>query len=276
MRNFFCVLSVCLPLSIYGQTEQKYPLTSPMTPEMTEYWIPQPPVVTPGSTVCNAHMSPPSDAIVLFDGTDLSQWEGAPDKAVMVEGKDLSMFKSSGGGAARWTVEDEVLIVNKDAGDIQTKLRFGDFQLHIEWRIPEVIHGEGQLRGNSGIFLQGLYEVQVLDSYQNETYVNGQAGSIYKQTPPRVNAMRQPGAWNTYDIIYTAPAFREDGTYRSRPLVTVLHNGVLIQNNTVILGTTPYIGLPQVIPHGKGPLRLQAHGDESEPISFRNIWIREF
>ena len=117
--------------------------------------------------------------------------------------------------------------------------------------------------------------MQVLDSYKNETYVNGQAGSIYKQTPPRVNAMRPPGEWNTYDIIYTAPTFREDGTYRSRPLVTVLHNGVLIQNNTVILGTTPYIGLPQVILHGKGPLRLQAHGDESEPISYRNIWIRE-
>ena len=137
------------------------------------------------------------------------------------------------------------------------------------------ITGESQLRGNSGVFLQGMYEVQILDNYQNETYVNGQAGSIYKQTPPLVNAMNKPGVWNTYDIIYTAPTFKKDGTYRTPPRVTILQNGVLLQNNTLIQGTTPYVGFPDVIEHGAGPIGLQDHGDESAPISFRNIWIRE-
>src|SRR3546814_279869 len=187
----------------------------------------------------------------------------------------MSKFVPSAGKKAAWVVKDEVLTVNKAAGDIQTKRTFGDFQLHIEWRVPEGIHGKGQLRGNSGVFLQGIYELQVLDSYRNETYVNGQAGSIYKQTAPLVNATRKPGKWNTYDVIYTAPTFRDDGSYRTKPVVTVLHNGVLVQNGTDILGTTPFIGLPQVAPHQEGPIRLQAHGDESEPISFRNIWIRE-
>src|SRR5690606_3166184 len=168
-----------------------------------------------------------------------------------------------------------LLTVNKEAGDIQTKRKFGDFQLHLEWRVPAEIHGDGQGRGNSGVFLQGLYELQILDSYNNETYVNGQAGRIYKQTAPIVNAMRKPGEWNTYAIRYTAPTFKKDGTYRTKPVITVLHNGVLIQNGTAILGTTPFIGLPQVIPHEAGPIRLQAHGDKSEPLSFRNIWIRE-
>jgi hypothetical protein len=246
-----------------------------MIHEMTEFWKPQPRIVQPGEAGAGAILSAPSDAIVLFDGTGLSLWEGAPDKQVLIQGKDMSMFKSSKGGDAKWDIKDGTLVVDKDAGDIQTKSTFGDFQLHIEWRIPEGIHGEGDIRGNSGIFLQGIYELQVLDSYHNETYVNGQASSIYKQTPPLVNAMRKPGKWNVFDIIYTAPTFKDDGTYRTKPLVTILHNGVLVQNNTIILGTTPYIGLPQVIPHGKGPIRLQAHGDKSEPISFRNIWIRE-
>ncbi|MHB1179143.1 MAG: 3-keto-disaccharide hydrolase [Daejeonella sp.] len=278
MRKFLItliVISVCSIGITLGQTGREYPQPAPMTHEMTEFWTPQPKIVQPGKAGADALLSAPSDAIVLFNGTDLSQWEGAPNKKVLMQGKDTSMFKSSEGGAAKWDIKDGTLVVNKEVGDIQTKQVFGDFQLHIEWRIPKDIQGESQLRGNSGIFLQGIYELQVLDSYQNKTYVNGQAGSIYKQTPPLVNVMRKPGEWNVYDIIYIAPTFKEDGNYRSRPLVTILHNGVLVQNNTLILGTTTYIGLPQVIPHGKGPIRLQAHGDKSEPISFRNIWIRE-
>lgn len=238
-------------------------VSTQMAPEMTEKWEPKRAIVTPGDINANM-MTPPSDAILLFDGKDLSQWEGTAEAS-----------NSSSGKKADWIVKDGVLIVNKEAGDIQTKQHFGDFQLHLEWRVPEGIHGEGQARGNSGVFLQGLYELQIVDSYKNETYINGQAASIYKQTPPTVNAMHKPGRWNVYDIIYTAPTFREDGTYRTRPVVTVLHNGVLVQNNTAILGTTPYIGLPQVKVHGKGPIKLQAHADKSEPISFRNIWIRE-
>ncbi|MGI6073140.1 MAG: 3-keto-disaccharide hydrolase [Fermentimonas sp.] len=227
-----------------------------MRPEMSEYWTPQPNVVTPGK-VGDEAVKAPSDAIVLFDGGDLSAWESAK------------------GGPAEWLVENGVFTVDKSKGDIQTKQKFRDFQLHLEWRVPVGIEGESQARGNSGVFLQGMYEIQVLDNYDNETYVNGQAGSVYKQTPPLVNAMRKPGEWNVYDIIYTAPTFKEDGNYRTYPTVTVLHNGVLVQNNTTIIGTTEYIGFPQVKRHGDGPIRLQSHGDPSIPISFRNIWIRE-
>lgn len=274
MKKILSVLFMCCVCTVYGQSD-KYPVPPPMTHEMTEFWTPQPSVVTPGKVTSEGYVKAPSDAILLFDGTDLSQWEKAPDKNVLVEGKDMSKFVSSEGSSAKWIVKDGVLIVNKEAGDIQTKESFGDFQLHIEWRIPEDIEGESQLRGNSGVFLQNMYEIQILDSYKNVTYANGQAGSIYKQTAPLVNAMFEPGEWNTYDIIYTAPTFKSDGTYRTKPIVTVLHNGILVQNNATILGTTPYIGLPQVKEHGKGPIRLQAHGDKSAPISFRNIWIRE-
>ncbi|MDR1381640.1 MAG: DUF1080 domain-containing protein [Tannerella sp.] len=226
-----------------------------MKPGMSEFWLPQPDVVTPGDIRTN---SAPSDAIVLFDGKDLSAWESVRTK-----------------GAAEWIVNgDGTFTVNKEKGDIQTKQSFENFQLHIEWCVPTGITGENQARGNSGIHLQGKYEVQVLDSYVNETYANGQAGSIYKQSRPLVNVMRKPGEWNVYDIIYTAPVFREDGTYRIPPSVTVIHNGVVIQNNTTIIGTTEYIGFPKVEKHGAGPLVLQSHGDPSDPISFRNIWIR--
>lgn len=274
MRKILVLLFFSSVFMAYGQ-EDKYPVPPPMTHEMTEFWTPQPQVVSPCRILSDGCLSAPSDAIILFDGTDLSQWEKAPDKNVLVKGKDMTKFKSSAKNNSTWTVKNGVLTVNKEAGDIQTKRTFNDFQLHVEWRIPSGIKGEGQLRGNSGIFLQGIYEIQILDSYKNVTYANGQSGSIYKQTAPLVNAMCQPGEWNTYDIIYTAPVFKSDGTYRSRPKVTILHNGVLIQNNTDIQGTTPYIGLPQVVKHGAGPIRLQAHGDDSAPISFRNIWIRE-
>lgn len=234
--------------------QKQYPEPEKMTAAMSEYWTPQPKVVTPGDIETQ---SAPSDAIVLFDGKDLSAWENLK------------------GGPAEWIVSKGVFTVNKEAGDIQTKQKFNNYQLHIEWRIPKNISGSSQGRGNSGVFMQGQYEIQVLDCYNNETYVNGQTGSVYKQTPPLANAMRKPGEWNVYDIIYTAPIFKEDGTYRVPPRVTVIQNGIVLQNNTTILGTTEYIGFPKVVKHGDGPIILQSHGDPSEPISFRNIWLRE-
>lgn len=229
-----------------------------MTPESSELWDPEPRVVTPGKiTPQTSGTTAPSDAIVLFDGTNLDQWVSSNDKK----------------SPAPFTIEGGAMTVAPRKGGIQTKQEFGDFQLHIEWRSPSVVKGSGQGRGNSGIFLQGLYELQVLDSYQNRTYSNGQAGSIYKQTPPLVNAVKAPGEWNTYDIIYTAPRFNKDGMVTIPAYVTVLLNGVVIQNHTQIQGTTPYVGRPINSPHGKGPLALQDHGDL---VSFRNIWIREF
>ena len=225
-----------------------------MRPGMSEYWTPQPKVVTPGDIKTN---TAPSDAIVLFDGKDLSAW------------------MNPNGEKAEWTVKNGVMTVDKSKGDIVTRQKFGSYQLHLEWCVPEGITGESQSRGNSGVYMQDMYEVQILDCFENETYVNGQSASIYKQQAPLVNAMRQPGEWNTYDIVYTAPVFKKDGTYLYYPRVTVFHNGVLVQNNVEILGTTEYIGLPRKEQHAAGPIRLQSHGDPSAPISFRNIWIRE-
>lgn len=242
---------------ICAGAQDKYPQPTPMKPEMSEYWTPQPKVVTPGTATSKAAITAPSDAIVLFDG------------------KDLSLWQSADGNPAQWDVHNGVFTVNKKNGDILTKQKFGDFQLHIEWCVPKNIQGKSQGRGNSGIFLQDMYEIQVLDCYDNETYINGFTGSVYKQTPPLANAMRKPGEWNVYDIIYKAPTFTKDGKYRTPPTVTVIQNGVLLQNNTTILGTTEYVGFPKIKEHGDGPLRLQSHGDPSAPISFRNIWIRE-
>ncbi len=225
-----------------------------MTPAMTEIWDPEVPVIQPG----DQPGQPPSDAIILFDGTDIhSEWE------------DVT------GNPSKWIVEDGALISVAGAGMIQTKRVFTDFQLHIEWKTPAEVTGEGQGRGNSGVYLQGLYEVQILDSYNNRTYKNGQAGSLYKQYAPLVNASRGPGEWQSYDIIYTAPRFGEDSlSYFTPPKVTVLHNGVLIQNHVVLRGPTLYIGIPEysVKKHGPGPVQLQDHGN---PVAFRNIWIRE-
>lgn len=256
-RNIFCkavLAAIACTACFHASAQKEYPKPENMTPGMSEYWTPQPKIVTPGDIRTN---SAPSDAIVLFDGKNLSAWEHA------------------NGDPAKWTVHNGVFTVNKESGDIQTKQKFDNFQLHLEWCVPKKITGESQARGNSGVFLQGKYEVQILDCYNNETYVNGQTGSIYKQTPPLANAMRKPGEWNVYDIIYSAPIFKEDGTYRVPPRVTVIQNGVVLQNNTTILGTTEYIGFPKVVPHGAGPIILQSHGDPSEPISFRNIWLRE-
>ncbi|MDH6358671.1 DUF1080 domain-containing protein [Parabacteroides sp. PF5-9] len=253
-RKAVFAMLACTTLTSINAQQKEYPQPERMKPGMSEYWTPQPAIVTPGDIQTN---SAPSDAIVLFDGKDLSAWESVK------------------GGPAQWTVENGVFTVNKPTGDIQTKQQFENFQLHIEWRIPEDITGTSQGRGNSGVFLQGKYEIQVLDCYNNETYVNGQTGSVYKQTPPLANAMRKPSEWNVYDIIYSAPIFKDDNTYRVPPTVTVIHNGVVLQNHTTILGTTEYIGFPKVAKHGAGPIILQSHGDPSEPISFRNIWIRE-
>ncbi|MEQ9101088.1 MAG: DUF1080 domain-containing protein [Imperialibacter sp.] len=219
-------------------------------PKTTEVWEPAVKKINPGAQ----YGAPPSDAIVLFDGKSLDKWE------------------SGKGGPAEWTVADGAVTVAAGKGVIQTKQKFDNYQLHIEWRAPSEVKGEGQGRGNSGVFMQGIYEVQVLDSYESRTYSNGQASSIYKQSPPLVNATRGPGEWQTYDIIYTAPVFNDKGEVVHEATVTVLHNGVVTQNHTRIWGNTAYIGSPTYKAHGKGPIMLQDHGN---PVSFRNIWIRE-
>ncbi|MFH6602885.1 DUF1080 domain-containing protein [Maribacter algicola] len=234
-------------------TYEEYSGTEPTTPEETEYYEPKVPVVTP-----NAKGAAPSDAIVLFDGSDLDAWISSNDST-----------------AAPWHLNKNGSMTVKDkTGNIQTKQNFGDIQLHIEWKSPAEVRREGQNRGNSGIFLNGIYEIQVLDNNDNDTYVNGQVGSIYKQGPPLAMASVPSGEWNTYDIIYHMPEFNADGGKIKSATVTVLHNGILIQDHTEIKGTTPYIGWPKNDPHGKGPLMLQDHGDNSR-VSYRNIWVRE-
>lgn len=208
-------------------------------------WQP-PAIVTPGST----NADPPSDAIVLFGGEDLSKWKNGEN----------------------WSVNNGIAYSGK--GKIVTKESFGDCQLHIEWKAPEPVKGNGQGRGNSGVFLMDRYEIQVLDSYDNETYHDGQAGAIYKQTPPAVNAMRPPSQWNTYDIFWTAPRFDDDGKLVSPAYITAIHNGVLILNHFELKGDTPYHRPPAYSAHPPvGPISLQDHGN---PVGFRNIWVRPF
>jgi len=239
-RLLFSTLVVIVAVSLAAQ---EWP------PELTEVWQPEPPVVTPGEGA-----APPSDAIVLFDGTSLEAWQSARD-----------------GSPARWRLDDGAMTVVAKAGDIRTKDIFGDIQLHLEWRTPAVVAGEGQGRGNSGVFLQGRYEVQVLDSHGNRTYANGQAASIYKQHIPMVNASRPPGTWQTYDIFYRAPVFGPKGELVRKASVTVVHNGVLVQLDAEILGGTTFKGLPRYERHADGPIVLQDHGN---PVSYRNIWVR--
>jgi Domain of Unknown Function (DUF1080) len=219
-------------------------------PKATEVWSPEPRVVTPG-----IGSQPASDAIVLFDGTHWKEW---------VSSKDIKKVS--------WALAEGACTVKPGAGDIITRRSFGDIQLHIEFSTPVVASGEGQNRGNSGIFLQNLYEVQVLDSYQNRTYSNGQAAGIYKQAIPLVNACRKPGEWQAYDILYTAPRFNQDSLLVAPARVTVLQNGIVVQFNTEIKGPTEYIGLPQYKAHGKAPIRLQDHNCL---VRYRNIWVRE-
>lgn len=229
-------------------------------PEDTEAWEPVPEMVTPGKV----SMEAPKDAIVLFDGKNLDKWESVKDKST-----------------AKWIVGNGMFTVKKGTGNIQTKDSFTDYQLHIEWRIPQNITGSGQARGNSGLFLASTgsgdsgYELQILDSYNNKTYSNGQAGSIYKQFIPLVNASRKPGEWQSYDVIWKMPTFNEDGSVKTPAMLSVLHNGVTIHNNIELKGPTQYTGKPKYVKHEASQIKLQDHGDPSEPISFRNIWIRK-
>jgi hypothetical protein len=230
-------------------------------PGATELWEPVPPVVPPRQAVLPALA--PGDAIVLFDGDDLDEWVNVRD-----------------GTPAGWTVDDGVVIVNKSAGNIETKRRFGSYELHLEWRVPEAITGAGQSRGNSGLFLASTgpgdagYELQILDSYGNATYVNGMAGSVYKQSIPLANPGRPPGEWQAYDVRWTAPEFADDGALVAPARVTAWFNGVLVQDDFALTGETVFIGAPRYRAHGDSPIKLQAHGDPSPPISFRNIWVR--
>ncbi|HEY1766778.1 MAG TPA: DUF1080 domain-containing protein [Terracidiphilus sp.] len=253
------LLAAALFFSLAGYALAQQPAHT--KPEDTEIWQPVPKIVTPGATDAD----PPSDAIPLFDGKNLDEWVSAQDHT-----------------PARWQVQDGILTVVKGSGigNIETKRRFKDYQLHVEWRVPENITGSGQARGNSGVFLASTgpgddgYELQVLDSYNNTTYVNGQAGSIYKQSPPLVNPSRKPGEWQIYDVVWTAPRFNEDGSLKTPAFVTVFFNGVLVQNHFVLRGQTLYNGQPFYKQYDAAPIKLQAHGDKSEPISFRNIWVR--
>jgi len=255
MTRFSAMTPALLVLAMVGSSSA----LAQDDPKATEQWEPVPKVVTPAAK----ENGPPSDAVVLFDGKSLAGWEQSKDHS-----------------PAGWKVHDGILTVDKTTGNIQTKQRFRNYQLHLEWQIPKNITGEGQGRGNSGVFLASTgpgdegYEVQIMDSYQNKTYVNGQAASIYKQAAPLVNAARHPGDWQTYDIIWTAPVFAADGSVKTPAYVTLFHNGVLVQNHTELTGETFYIGKPKYKAYTDAPIKLQAHGDHSEPLSFRNIWVR--
>ncbi len=239
---------------------QDYPSTPPevspmpMKPEMTEIWEPEVAFVTPAKILGDA----PSDAIILFDGSTMDQWVSKEDPTK----------------PAPWKiVNNDIMEVVPGSGYISTKMKFGDCQLHIEFSAPDEVQSVGQGRGNSGVFFQDRYELQILDSYNSRTYKNGQAGSIYKDHAPLVNAMRSPLEWNTYDVVYTAPRFKADGRVDAPGRITVLHNGVLVQNNVTIAGLTNYIGL-HLYPdaHGDDVISLQDHGNKTQ---FRNIWLRK-
>ncbi len=228
-----------------------------MTHEQTEFYKPIPPVVKPG----NKNSDPPSDAIVLFNGKDLHQWVKTDDTTQ----------------AAEWIVGDGFFTVKPGTGNIQTKQKFQDYQLHLEFREPLEPDEDGQNHGNSGLFLASLgkgdagYEIQILNSYDSKTYTNGQAGSIYKQYPPLVNACKPAGAWQTYDVIWMAPRFNEDSTLKRPATVTAFQNGILIQNHAILKGVTLYVGHPYYYVHGPAPIKLQDHDHK---VSFRNVWVR--
>ncbi|KAA6325199.1 hypothetical protein EZS27_025561 [termite gut metagenome] len=249
MRKVTCLFisfgaSVCL-LAQAQQPQQ----SQQWDPRSTEWYYPVPAKVTPGQGT-----KPPSDAIILFDGKDVSQWEPA-----------------KGEGAVEWKVQNGSLVIAPGKGSIKTKGFFGDCQLHIEFKSPAPGKNNGQNRGNSGIMMHDQYEIQVLDGDNNPTYVNGMVGSIYKQVAPLTNAYTKNGEWQVYDIYWKAPVFNIDGSVASPAMVTLVLNGIVIQNNYILKGTTPYIGLPKYTAHGRLPISLQDHGTETE---FRNIWIR--
>jgi hypothetical protein len=244
--SLFALLA--LPAAVLLQQDQLGYQDTPVLPgsswHVHDGLRPQPPVVTPGKTPG----APPSDALVLFDGTSTDAWKGGP-----------------------WSLSDGTLIVN-GKGDIETKESFGDCQVHLEWRAPEP-QGKGQGRGNSGVFFFGRYEIQILDCYENQTYPDGMTAALYGQKPPMANACLAPGEWQTYDIGFRAPRFDADGGVVSPALVTVHHNGVLVQHGEVMLGATRHRDVAEYHAHGeRGPIKIQDHGN---PIAFRNIWVRE-
>jgi len=225
----------------------------PTTPEETEFYKPVPPTVNP-----IGQKGVPSDAIILFDGTNFDEWQTTTDSTEV-----------------KWLLNgDGSMTVKNKAGNIQTKRNFGSIQLHLEWRSPREIQGKGQHRGNSGVYIQKRYEVQVLDNNNNDTYVNGQVGAIYKQSIPLAKASVESGEWNSYDIIYHAPEFDVKGNKTKSATITVIHNNVLIQDHFEIKGTTENVGWPKNNAHGKAPIMLQDHKDDSR-VSYRNIWVRE-
>ena len=260
MSGFTITLAVLGAAGLAGHAVAQGSPAAAARPEDTEVWQPVPPVVAPAPA---ADTAAPADAIALFDGTNLDEWVDVRD-----------------GSPAGWTLADGVMVVNKSAGNIETRRRFRNFDLHLEWRVPEGVTGEGQARGNSGVFLASTgdrdrgYELQILDSYENATYANGMAGSIYKQSAPRANPSRKPGEWQSYDVRWTAPTFAADGALAAPARVTVHFNGVLVQDDFVLRGETVYIGTPRYSAHGDAPIKLQAHDDPSAPIAFRNIWVR--
>ena len=235
---FLCLI----PLIIFSQKSKD-----------TEIWEPK-----PNEVYSSSDSLPPDDAIILFDGLNLSKW------------KAKWSDKDSG-----WQINDDgsVTVIFDGSGGIETKENFGSVQLHIEWKTSEDTSHKNQSRSNSGVFLQNRYEIQILDSYKSPTYVNGQAGSVYKQYIPLVNASRKPGEWQSYDIIFDAPKFDSDQNKIQSGYFTVFHNGILIHNHVEILGTTENVGPPKNIAHGDGPISLQNHC--CSQVSFRNIWVRK-
>ena len=255
MKNTaFCTVVLVASAALVAAQEAK------PKPEDTEIWKPVPTVVTAGAT-CGA---PPSDALVLFDGKSQDEWVSAQDHT-----------------PSKWNITDGLLTVAKGTGNIETRRTFKDYQLHLEWRIPATITGSGQGRGNSGVFLASTgpgddgFELQILDPWNNPTYTNGMAGSLYKQAIPLVNPGRKPGEWQTYDVVWTAPTFNDDGSLKTPAYATVFFNGVLVENHFELKGQTLYIGKPFYKKYDRAAIKLQAHGDKSEPLSFRNIWVRE-
>ena len=259
MRKSLVLLASCIAMVL---TIMILALPHTWSQEAQQQWgpndrnRPEPPIITPGTESTQAQPGrPPSDAIVLFNGKDLSNWEEVK------------------GGPAKWTVGNGYFVVQPGTGDIQTKAKYGDCQLHVEWATPNPPHGKDQDRGNSGVFLHGLYEIQVLDSYDNVTYADGEAAAVYGQYPPLVNAARKPGVWQMYDIAFHGARFDGSGNLTRHANVTVFYNGVLVQDHVEIMGPTahrerpPYTPVPDLL-----PLRLQDH---HHPVRYRNLWLRE-
>lgn len=262
-----CMLAQEIPTIDWDALQKTKPWTE------TEVYTPIPPVVI------GSHLyAPPSDAIVLFDGNNLDAWhkpEYIHEAATIeiIEATINAINPNYKNPSADWTIKNGQMIVKPGTGAIETKEKFGDIQLHLEFLNPVDVSKEGQMYSNSGVFLMGIYEVQILNSYENTTYSNGQVASVYKQHIPLVNAARPPGEWQMYDIIFKAPVFDKSGNLQSPATLTVLHNGVLVQNHVTLLGPTAYIGKTKYFEHpSEMPLRLQDHGDL---VRFRNIWLRK-